>query len=165
VKAVFNALDMTSATVMMRCAKCGQGFRILAAAGTVHVTCPKCSAQWDWPEAGVSGATPEEASNAQANEFWREMVLQPRLSYAASTVVLLAGLGLGIFCERFQQRRGAEEEADSFELTNAPPLVQPQAKTAGAPGAHPTNLVPSVEGLLPSNGVDFNPTNPVGTKL
>jgi hypothetical protein len=149
----------------MRCAKCGQQFRIIAAAGTVHVTCPKCAAQWDWPEAGTLGMTPEEASSTRANEFWREMVLQPRLSYAASAAVLLAGLGLGVCWERFQQGPVAEDGADSLKLTNTAPSVQSQAKNAGASGARRPNAVPSVEGLLPSNGIDFNPTNPVGTNL
>jgi len=151
---------------MMQCARCGQKFRIATTHGTVHVTCPKCSAQWDWPEAGISGGTTEEFSNARAVEAWRAVVLRPRLSYAAAAAVLLAGLILGIYWERFQQRPVAEEEvSDSLELTNAATEVQSHAKTSEASGPRATNAVPSVERLLPSNGVDFNPSNPLGTNL
>ena len=155
---------------MMQCARCGQKFRIATTGGTVHVTCPKCTAQWDWPEAGASGATPEEVSNARANEAWRAVVLQPRLSYAAAAAVLVAGLFLGVYWERFQQRLQQspvteEDVSDSLELTNAAPAVQSHGKTSAASGPRATNEVPSVERLLPSNGVDFNPPNPVGTNF
>ncbi|MGO8696400.1 MAG: hypothetical protein ACLQVY_01590 [Limisphaerales bacterium] len=98
------------------------------------------------------------------------MVLRPRLSYAAAAAVLVAGLVLGIYWERFQQRLQQSPDTeegvpDPLELTNAAPAVQSHAKTSAAPGPRTTNAVPSVERLLPSNGVDFNPPNPLGTNL
>jgi DNA-directed RNA polymerase subunit RPC12/RpoP len=146
---------MNSKTVLMQCAKCGQQFRIKALAGTLRVTCPKCAWQWNWPETRAPFTRAAGAFDDPIGEIWRDLFVQPRLSYAAAAAVLLAGLVLGIGWQRLQQRTETEESPDPLELTNAVPPSQ----------FHEKKAEPSIESLLPSNGIDFNPTNTPGNHL
>lgn len=42
-------------TTIVACPKCGQRIGIPEDSNTVHVTCPKCTAEWDWQAQGSSG--------------------------------------------------------------------------------------------------------------
>ena len=106
---------------------------------------------------------PEEISDARADKAWRAVVLRPRLSYAAAAAVLVAGLVLGIYWERFQQRLQQSPDTeegvpDPLELTNAAPAVQSHAKTSAAPGrALPTRFLLSKGYCPPTASISILP--------
>ncbi|MGA2175377.1 MAG: hypothetical protein ABSH38_10385 [Verrucomicrobiota bacterium] len=155
---------MTAATLLIRCPQCGLKFRVVTSYGTIHVTCPGCRAQWDWQESG-SPAKPALGPlvravlgkmRGQMRDFWQVAVLRPRLSYAGSAVVLLAGLGLGVYFGHGQRTPAASESPPPLAFTNLPPLIGP-VKPSGTNRATNAGEILPMEALLPSNGVDFKP--------
>jgi hypothetical protein len=150
---------MSSTTIPIQCAKCGQKFRIAPSDGPVHLTCPKCAAQWDWQE-----SIPPERLGGKMSGFWRGAVLVPRLSYAGSAGVLLAGVGLGLALGYHQAAPPADDLSFPPALTDSPPPVHSSAQfSKPAPAA--AIQIDAVESLLPSNGVDFNSSSPIQTNL
>lgn len=156
---------MIDDSVLIKCAQCGQRFRIVAVNETVHVTCPKCAAQWDWSAAEPSRGNAHASSRTSAGTFWLALVLRPRLSYGAAAVVLAGGVVLGVWLARSVPMPFLEDDSQSFDLTNAFPVVQPVSRNDGSRyGSPPAGLAPA-ETFLPSNGVDFNPATPLGNNL
>ncbi len=143
---------MNAATLLVSCPKCRLKFRIVISSGAVHVTCPRCRAQWDWrPPASSDGAV------GQMRNFWQSAFLRPRLSFAASAAVLLAGLGLGLYWGHYQWApTSLQSPPPPIASTNVPPLTRP-AKPAAT--NRPSSALESrpIESLLPSNDLNFEP--------
>jgi len=137
---------LMNAASIIACPNCGQKLGIPSGSGTVHVTCPKCTARWDWPLSGSSGAsasstgatppTPEPGeadTNGQDRAArWSSLLRGKRLAVA----LLLLG-AVTFICYR------------NLTYTPAKPLLG--AAAIGAEPRRPTwNLPP--EQSLPDNG-------------
>jgi hypothetical protein len=141
-----------SENVLLDCPKCGQKFRIPAASGTVHVTCPKCREEWDWPRRGPfgKGATRRAAKNFFATLFGRSKSLRqnaftlPRFTWAQLIVAWLGGIGVGILV------------AVLFHLqpkqTATPPVEPPPAPAV--PTLSITNAAPVATNILNPPGIN-----------
>jgi hypothetical protein len=153
---------MSSTTLLMCCQKCGEKFRIKTSHGTVHVTCPKCKTQWDWRDFSSSGRVDREKWRNRALDLWHVAARKPRLSYAASAALLLAGFGLGAILAHYEWTLPPDDLPLPAGLTNLPPALPPSASHRTNRETGPLETSP-VDALLPANGVDFGAPSPLGT--
>ncbi|MGA2749202.1 MAG: zf-TFIIB domain-containing protein [Verrucomicrobiota bacterium] len=148
-----------SSTILLACPKCGQNLRIPAQAGRIHVTCPACREQWDWPK---PAAFPKHfkaqalrafvgSAGARMREWWWVGSRRPRFSYAQMVLMLVAGMGLALFAG---YRLGAHRASPAHPASagaglpvELPPLG-PRATNPESIG----DYVPKPEDLLESNG-------------
>jgi hypothetical protein len=93
-------------TSIIACPKCGQKLGIPGDRGIVHVICPKCTGQWDWPAKSPSGASanttgqampPSGHAAASESDPPRYARWFSSLRYKRRTVMGVVFLGLVVF--------------------------------------------------------------------
>jgi hypothetical protein len=111
-----------SNAILLDCPKCGRKIRISGVAGTVHVTCPACGEQWDWPKRR------EAKRQGVRKSRWRVELFRVRFSGAQLAAVLVAGIGIGIFA-------GVQFEINSISRSGAQ-LENPKLPVIPGTGQH-----------------------------
>jgi endogenous inhibitor of DNA gyrase (YacG/DUF329 family) len=115
-----------SNTILLDCPQCGRKIRIAGASGTIHVTCPGCGEQWDWPSRGAG-------SRQSASRGWSAL-LKMRFSAAQLAVALVVGIGIGILA-------GVQYELYNIASSEPDPesLALPSVPSPGEPAAGPVS--------------------------
>jgi hypothetical protein len=93
-----------SENILIDCPRCRKKIRIPSNTGTIHVTCPACREQWDWPRprTPLKGATRHAARNlvatfsSRARGLWRGALAPGRFSWSHVIVAWAVGIGIGI---------------------------------------------------------------------
>jgi hypothetical protein len=156
-----------SATILIDCPKCARKIGIPGDSGTIHVTCPGCREQWDWPRrrTPAKGATRQAARvllasfTGRIRGWFRAAFSSGRFSALHLAVALLAGVGLGIILGTQTRIFGgpAPAPAPQAEATSIPADAG-----MGEPGA-PTNILnppgidPKIDESFPTNVQETEP--------
>jgi hypothetical protein len=155
-----------SDTILLDCPKCGRKIGIPGASGTIHVTCPSCREQWDWPrrQAPAKGATRQAARvlfasfSGRIRGWWRVAVSPTRFSYAHLTVALLAGIGIGILLGTKLRIPGWSNPAPQPETISIPAGLGTNELSA-TNILNPPGINPKIDEAIPTNLQDLEPTN------
>jgi hypothetical protein len=136
-----------SATWIIACPKCGQKLGIPIDSETVHVTCPKCTGEWDWPAKAASGASNKTAGPATSprrdpgdsprSHRWFSSLRNKRSRVVSLIILALLGF-LGF-------------RMAGCLLTYTPPKPLPSS-AANAPGSRRAIWNPPPEQPLPDSG-------------
>jgi len=128
-----------SATILLDCPKCGRKIGIPGDSGTIHVTCPSCREEWDWPRRRTpsKGETREAARvlfasfSGRLRGCWRAVLSPARFSGIHLAAALLAGIGIGILLGAQFLNGGGSSPAPQPETTAIPaaPIVGEPAAT------------------------------------
>jgi hypothetical protein len=146
-------------TILLDCPKCGRKIGIPGAPETIHVTCPTCGEQWDWPLRGASARrVKRERAGRLAAQFSRRIsdwygatVSRVRFSGAQLAIALIAGIGIGVLLGFRAALHSASVSGPQPE-----PLALPGAPDAGMPGTnlHDTNMT-NFQDLKPESAEDL----------
>ncbi len=154
-----------SATIQLDCPKCGRKIAIRGDSGTIHVTCPACREQWDWPrrQAPPTGATRQATRVRIANlagrvkGWYRATLLPVRFSGAQLIIASLAAIGFGVILGMrmsVQREASLPLEPEVVSIPVGPDLVGPAATNIlNSPGINPKTddaILTNMQDLDPS---------------
>jgi endogenous inhibitor of DNA gyrase (YacG/DUF329 family) len=153
-----------SDAILLDCPKCGRKIGIPAVSGTIHVTCPSCREQWDWPrrrapfkvmawqDVGIFfGSLP-----ARIGRWRRTALLASRFSGGQLAGALIAGIAIGTLVEYKIANHGRSSvSVDSGTFTFPAGAVKADPATTNildAPG-----IDPKIDESIPTNLQDLVP--------
>ena len=152
-----------SETILLDCPNCGRKIGVPGVSGTIHVTCPACKKQWDWPRRrfSASGAIRQvsrgffDSFSERVGSWFRAVFSHGRFSGAHLVAVAVAGIGLGFFLgNQWTIRRAAGRT--SSETVSIP--VLPDTNDLSATNVlNPPGINPKVDDTIPTNLEDLIP--------
>jgi DNA-directed RNA polymerase subunit RPC12/RpoP len=156
-----------SANVLIDCPKCGRKIRIPSDSGTIHVTCPACGEQWDWPKRRVpsKGATRQAAKDLSAalsgrlRGWWRAALSPGRFSWAQLFVAGIAGIGIGILLGGRLHIHNSPIDVGPPETASLPaaPLIITNTGPVATNILNPPGINQKTEEVIPSGVQDLQP--------
>ncbi|HEX3716473.1 MAG TPA: hypothetical protein VH595_00765 [Verrucomicrobiae bacterium] len=156
-----------SANVLIDCPKCGRKIRIPSDSGTIHVTCPACGEQWDWPTRRIpgKGTTRQAAKDFSAalserlQGWWRAALTRGRFSWAQLFVAALAGIGIGLLLGVRLHTHNNPIDSGPPETASLPsaPLITTNTGPVATNILNPPGINQKTEEVIPSGVQDLQP--------
>jgi hypothetical protein len=153
-----------SDTILLDCPKCGRKIGIPGVSGTIHVTCPACKKQWDWPPSKIptvdairkaTGRLLSSLSDRIA-PWCRYTLSRGRFSGASLAAVMVAGIGIGFLLGdqwAIRSRAGRAAQAATAQI----PALPDTADLAATNVPNSTGISPKIDDTIPTNLEDLIP--------
>lgn len=156
-----------SDTILLDCPKCGRKIGVPGVSGTIHVTCPACKKQWDWPPSktptidAVREATGRLFSGFRGRfvPWCRYTLSRGRFSGVFLVAVTIAGIGIGFLLGdqwAVRSRAGRAAQAATAQI----PALPDTADLTATNVPNSAGITPKVGDTVPTNLEDLIPEKP-----